>query len=59
MSTLYGEESIVYNVVYNSLIHIAADAKNLGLLDDFSAFPYESAFNSLKKMLRKSDKPLI
>ncbi|CAL1680818.1 unnamed protein product [Lasius platythorax] len=56
MSILYGNESVVYNV--HNLIHIAADVQNFGLLDDFSAFPFESAFISLKKLLRKSDNPL-
>lgn len=56
MSILYGDESVVYNV--HNLIHIAADVQKFGPLDDFSAFPFESAFISLKKLLRKNDNPL-
>ena len=53
---LYGREIYVYNV--HCLIHLANDVKNLGVLDDFSAFPYENYFGKLKKMIRKSQFPL-
>jgi hypothetical protein len=37
---LYGREIMVYNV--HCLIHLAADVKHLGCLDEFSAFPFEN-----------------
>jgi hypothetical protein len=48
---LYGKEIYVYNV--HSLIHLAGDVKNLGALDEFSAFPFENKLGQLKKMIRK------
>jgi len=53
---LYGEDNIVYNV--HNLIHICKDVKKYGSLDTFSAFPFENYMKALKKMLRKSEKPL-
>ncbi|KAJ8946115.1 hypothetical protein NQ314_008976 [Rhamnusium bicolor] len=37
---------------------ILYDVKRFGPLDQFSAFPFENYMQSLKKLLRKSDKPL-
>ncbi|MCV5003749.1 hypothetical protein OFM39_29270, partial [Escherichia coli] len=34
------------------------DAKLLGTLDEFSAFPFENKLRLLKRQLRKSDRPL-
>jgi len=56
MSILYGPENVTYNM--HNLIHLAADAKRLGPLDSFSAFPFENYLFILKKLLRKFDKPL-
>lgn len=53
---LYGESNIVYNV--HNLIHLCQDVQNNGCLDTFSAFPFENYMKTLKKMLRKSEKPL-
>lgn len=48
---LYGKEIYVYNV--HCLIHLANDVKNLGILDNFSSFPFENKLGQLKKMIRK------
>ncbi|XP_025154467.1 uncharacterized protein LOC112588511 [Harpegnathos saltator] len=53
---LYGNDTIIYNV--HNLIHINEDVLMFGPLDDFSAFPFENYMQSIKKMLRKADKPL-
>ena len=55
---MYGPDFLVYNV--HSMMHIADDAKNLGHLDKFSAFPYENDMQKLKKKTAHSGKsPLI
>jgi hypothetical protein len=53
---LYGREIMVYNM--HCLIHLAADVKKLGCLDDFSAFPFENKLGQLKKLVRKPSQPL-
>lgn len=53
---LYGNDNIVYNV--HNLVHICEDVKMFGSLDIFSAFPFENYLKTLKKMLRKHEKPL-
>ncbi|KYN02771.1 hypothetical protein ALC62_06406 [Cyphomyrmex costatus] len=53
---LYGETNLVFNV--HNLIHICQDVKMYGPLDTFSAFPFENYLKTLKRMLRKSEKPL-
>lgn len=52
----YGENSYVYNM--HSLLHLSADVRRLGALDTFSAFPFENAMFSLKRLLNKSNEPL-
>jgi len=54
--TLYGRHFISHNV--HSLLHISDDYLNFGSLDNISAFPFENYMKSLKKMIRKHDKPL-
>lgn len=54
--TLYGRHFISHNV--HSLLHISDDYLNFGSLDNISAFPFENFMKSLKKMIRKHDKPL-
>lgn len=49
--TLYGNGMLVYNV--HSLIHLADDVRRLGVLDNFSSFPFENALKNLKKLVRK------
>ncbi|XP_068989263.1 uncharacterized protein [Neodiprion pinetum] len=53
---LYGRHSASHNI--HGLIHIVQDVKNLGILDSFSAFKFENYMQTLKRLLRKSDKPL-
>jgi hypothetical protein len=40
------------------LIHLVNDVKHLGCVDDFSAFVFENYLGFLKKLVRKSQKPL-
>lgn len=47
----YGQDMIVYNV--HGLTHLAEDAGNFGLLDNYSSFPFESFLGGLKKLVRK------
>jgi len=54
--TLYGKEAMVYNV--HSLVHLAADVKRLGCLDEFSAFVFENKLGQLKKLVRKPQQPI-
>ena len=43
---IYKTINISYNI--HSLIHISADVKRLGVLDSFSAFPFENFIGNLK-----------
>lgn len=53
---LYGEEHVSHNI--HNLLHIVDDVKLFGALDKFSAFDFENFMQALKKMVRKSSKPL-
>ncbi|XP_045034596.1 uncharacterized protein LOC116918629 [Daphnia magna] len=53
---IYGSEFLSYNV--HSLIHLPDDVLRYGSLPNFSAFPFENYMQTLKKLIRKSDKPL-
>lgn len=53
---IYSTDKISHNV--HNLIHIAADVRNFGSLDNFSAFKFESYMSQIKRLLRKNDKPL-
>lgn len=53
---MYGEQSISHN--FHNTIHVAKDVKKFGKLDSYSCFPFESRLYTLKKLLRKGDKPL-
>ena len=53
---LYGKQYISHNV--HNLLHLCNDVRKFGVLDNFSAFPFENFLGSLKKLIRKSDKPL-
>jgi len=49
-SELYGSENISYNV--HSLINLSSDVKQYGVLDNYSAFPFENLLGSMKRWLR-------
>ncbi len=53
---LYEKSFVSYNV--HGLIHLAEDVKRYGPLHHFSSFPFESFLYSIKKKVRKSEKPL-
>lgn len=53
---LYGEQFISHNV--HNLLHLTNDVRKHGCLDNFSAFPFENFLGSLKKYIRKPEKPL-
>lgn len=53
---IYGKEFISLNV--HNLLHIVDDYKKFGALDSCSCFPFENFMKTLKKMLRKHEKPL-
>lgn len=53
---LYGKEFVSHNV--HGLIHVAEDVRKYGRLENYSAFPFENHLQSLKKMIRKHEKPL-
>ena len=52
---IYGRVNIVYNV--HSLVHVVDDAQTFGPLDAFSAFPFESFMQKLKRMVRRPNDP--
>lgn len=53
---LYGEQYASHNI--HNLLHIYEDSKIFGILEKFSAFPFENYLQKLKKLIRKGDKPL-
>ena len=53
---LYGSDRISYNV--HGLVHLSAEARQFGVLDNISAFPFENFLGKLKKLLRKPNFPL-
>lgn len=53
---IYGKHNVSHNV--HGLVHLVKDAKKFGSLDNFSAFKYENFLQTLKKLLKKHDKPL-
>lgn len=54
--TLYGEQYASHNI--HNLLHIYEDTKIFGILQKFSAFPFENYLQKLKQLIRKGDKPL-
>nr|XP_047131573.1 uncharacterized protein LOC124810559 isoform X1 [Hydra vulgaris] len=52
---LYGKDQLVYNV--HSLIHLADDAVNFGVLDKCSSFKYENYLGQLKKLVHRPQQP--
>lgn len=53
---IYGAKYISHNV--HNLLHLAADVKNFGTLDEFSAFKFENYMSVLKRLIRKTNQPL-
>lgn len=53
---IYGTHNVSFNV--HGLIYLVQDVKKFGPLDNFSSFKYENFLQTLKKLLRKYDKPL-
>lgn len=53
---LYGKEYVNHNV--HNLIHLAADVKKHGSLDNFSCFKFENYMSEIKKMIKPSKHPL-
>ncbi|XP_071652770.1 uncharacterized protein [Temnothorax longispinosus] len=53
---LYGKENASHNT--HNLSHLCDDVKKFGILQNFSAFPYENYMQSILRMIRKNDKPL-
>lgn len=52
---IYGIHHMSHNV--HSLLHLVADVKNFGPLDNFSAFKFENYMQILKKYSRKAERP--
>ncbi|XP_071580030.1 uncharacterized protein [Temnothorax nylanderi] len=55
-SQIYGEQYISHNI--HNLLHIFADVRKYGPVDEFSAFPFENHMTYIKTLIRKPDKPL-
>lgn len=53
---LYGKQFVSHNV--HNLIHLSNEVRRNGVLDNFSAFQFENFLGSLKKLIRKPEKPL-
>lgn len=53
---IYGEQYVSYNI--HNLLHICADIRKYGPVDEFSAFPFENHMTYIKTLIRKPDKPL-
>ncbi|XP_036138283.1 uncharacterized protein LOC118644257 [Monomorium pharaonis] len=53
---LYGKAHASHNI--HNLLHLVADVRKFGILDNFSCFRFENYMSTIKKLLRKGDKPL-
>jgi len=53
---LYGKEYISHNV--HNLLHLCSDVRIFGPLDNFNAFRFENFMTSIKRLIRKNEKPL-
>lgn len=53
---VYGSTFLIYNV--HVLCHLSDDAKLHGVLDNFSAFPFENYLKTLKYLVRSPNRPL-
>lgn len=54
--TTYGKRYVTFNI--HNLLHLSADVQKFGALENFSAFVFENYLKSLKRLLRKGQKPL-
>ncbi len=54
---LYGPEFLVYNV--HSLLHLTSAAKRFNGLDNCSAFCFENFLQTIKRLVRSGNKPLV
>ncbi|EEC00928.1 hypothetical protein IscW_ISCW024031, partial [Ixodes scapularis] len=54
--SLHGCGMYVYNI--HSLVYLAADARQHGCADSFSASPFESHLGQMKKLVHSSHRPL-
>lgn len=53
---IYGEEFVSYNI--HNLLHVVDDVMRFGVLENFSAYPFESFLGKLKKKIRHGNKIL-
>lgn len=53
---IYGKQYMSHNV--HIILHLADDAKKYGSINNFSAFPFESYMQPLKKKIKNGVKPL-
>lgn len=53
---IYGEKYMSYNI--HNLLHVVDDVMRYGVLENFSAYPFESALGKLKKKVRHGNKIL-
>lgn len=56
-SHVFGRGNVSYNV--HSFIHLANYCKKYGVVDNFSAFPFENYLQHLKKILQPGPSPLV
>lgn len=54
-AAIYGESELIFNV--HCLQHICEDARNFGSLDTFSAFPFESYLQRVRRMVHGTRLP--
>ncbi|KAK3933144.1 putative G-protein coupled receptor 101 [Frankliniella fusca] len=53
---IFGDHFVSYNV--HSLTHLVSECRTRGVVEEFSAFPYENALKSIKETLRSGYLPL-
>lgn len=53
---LYGKEHVSHNT--HNLLHLCDDVRKFGLLQEFSAFPFENYLQSILQMIRTNNRPL-
>ena len=55
-SILYGNAFVTFNI--HNLIHVSDDVMRFGPIYSFSAYPFENFLGIIKRLLRKSERPL-